>query len=580
MSETATPSSPTLRYIEQEFGKKLTTAEMYEGAAKVDPYIWHCIYRRIKGQASTFNLYQKFAQQSTEGKHPTKGDLLRHRPFLIDPLRDAAQIKAYMKGRQVGVSEIMISEEVWFLSTHPQKKWMHTFHRKESAEDFSNTRISEALAETERIRALLGTPNQVGTKKIGEGYLFIRSTHNPGMGEGVDIDGITFDEVDRMRRGVEDAFKEGLESSSYGLIRYVSTPSIPGRGIAKHWERSDKKHWFVRCQKCNKAQAIRFPDNYIQVKELQKGMDVAVEGTWMFLCDRPDCRGMLDRLRGEWVAEFPGVTEISGYHMPQAIFLNHTATSIMNKRARVEHISLWDNYVLGVPSQSMAEILTDTHIDRCCVNFEWPVVRRTRDWYNICVGVDWGNANWVVVTGRNTHTNHSYVLNAFKVDDTGESLESAREIISRLHAYDPDMVVADAGYGKDRNPLLQEAFGDRFWICRYNPASTKKQTSLDTKWTEGNRVVLIDRTTTLKTMCNHIKLGRLGFPAQQTQDSLNLRAHLLALRPMIHEENGEVWETIEASGPDHLAHALGYGLLALQKLEELSTFEFSFMTAR
>lgn len=568
-----------LNHLGKKYGEKLTTSEMLEGVAQVDPYIWHCIYRRVKGRPSTFNLQKEFEHYAKIGKEISKRDILRHRPFLIQPLRDHSKIKAYLKARQLGVSEIMISEEVWFLSTHPHTKWMHTFHRKESAEDFSTTRIDEALSETERIRALRGKPFQVTTKRIEDGYLFIRSSQSAGMGEGTDIDGITFDEKDRMPPGVEDAFKEGLESSNYGLIRVVSTPSLPGRGVSVYWERSDKKYWFVRCTRCGLKQPILYPDNYIQVKDMPKGKDLAPEGTWAFLCRKEKCRGKLERVIGEWVPERPDADEVSGYAMPQALFMNHTCTSIMNKRARMEHISLWENYVLGIPSQSSTSIINDEDIEKASVPYPWPIQRRGRDWVDVCAGIDWGHANWCVVIGRNAHNNRVYVLNAFRVDDTGQSVESAREIIRRLQVYDPDMVVADAGFGRDRNPLLKEVFGEKFWVCKYNSASVKKQTTSETKWAEKDGMVTIDRTLTLTTMCNHIRLGRVGFPSEDREESLELKKHLLNLQPMIHEEKGEMWTTIEAVGHDHLAHALGYALLANYRLGASSSFDFEFLSA-
>lgn len=562
----------TLRAIERHFGAKTTAAEMYEGAAQTDPYIWHCLYRRLKGVPATFNQL----------KHLRKGGfdkevILRHRPFLIQPLRDPAKIKVYIKGRQVGVSEIMVSEEIWFLMTHPNKKWMHTFHRKETAEDFSNTRIKEALNETERIRALVRPPDQVTLKRIGSGYLFIRSASGGGMGEGTDIDGLTLDERDRMPEGVEDSFREGLESSLYGLIRYVSTPSIPGKGVSLYWEMSDKKHWFVRCSRCNKPQPIKYPDNYIQVKDVPRGTMFAEEGTWKFLCKDSKCRGELDRVEGEWVAEYPSIKEISGYHIPQAVFMNHTATSIMNKRAKAAHISLWENYVLGLASSSSTIMITEEDFLSNESAYEFPLRRRSEFWEDVAVGIDWGGDNWATVTARNRFTGYRYVIALFCIPDTQVPLESARNIANAILPLQPDVVIADGGFGKDRNPLLREVFGDKFWVCNYGTHSVKKQRSVDTSWNKTTRVLTIDRTLALKTMCSHVQLGRVGVPRTGDLEYLRLKDHCLNLRPQVHEEKGEIWETIEKKGPDHYAHALTYSLLGAEWLAGESTFDFTFV---
>lgn len=571
--------------IEKNVGRKFTQRELLEGAAEEDAYLWHCMYRRLKNQPSSFDqtkLINRFLDQRVPvHSKQFKRLLTRHRPYLIQFLSDQHPIKASKKGRQTGASEAALSEELWFLDVNPYTKWMHTFHREPSANDFSRSRIKPALAETEYMKGLIGDINQVETKAIGDNsYLFIRSTYSEGMGEGVDLDGITFDEVDRMRDKVDIAFKEALEASPFGWMRYISTPTIAGRGIDIPWMQSDQKHWFVKCSKCGERQPIKFPDNYIQVKDVPKHALRLPAGTYDFLCRKEKCRGKLDRMDGQWVASFPDRLKeegsISGYHIPQAIFIRHTATSIMQKKTDYKFRSLWDNYALGETSEGSSVLLNQAILDASSVPYKWPVPRRTVDFTNITVGIDWGSPyNWVVVIGRCIHNGYNYLLNAFRVEDVfGDELAQTREIIRRILPYQPDMIVADAGFGKDRNSLLYRTFPDTFWICQYSTVAKKKQTSVQTKWNEPDRIATLDRTLALRTLCMEFKLDEFCLPEEDVEDSGVLKAHLLNLKPFVQEEDGQVFETISSSGPDHYAHALLYARIAQSRYERDGAFDF------
>lgn len=126
------------------------------------------------------------------------------------------------------------------------------------------------------------------------------------LGEGVDADGVTLDEKDRMRDKVEFAFKESLKSSRYGWFREVSTPTLPNRGIDVPFRASDQQVWMVKCEKCNEWQEIDWKENIVAVKDIPLGCKELPAESYDFLCRKQKCRGKLDRVyTGQWVARFP-----------------------------------------------------------------------------------------------------------------------------------------------------------------------------------------------------------------------------------------------------------------------------------
>lgn len=542
--------------------------EMLESMGIVDPLIWVMNYRRLRGYPCVFDVGRIVRAASFDAMSPKeKGRwMTRHRPFLIQPLRDQSVYKVYEKGRQVGVSELSLTEELHFLKANPRTKWVHTFPREKQLLDFATTRIKPALDETPRMRALIGTPDQVMTKQIGESHLMLRSAWDANLGEGIDADGVTFDEKDRMKNGIEVAFKESLSSSSFGFMREVSTPTLPGRGVDVSYQKSCQYEWHVKCLKCGERQTVDYPDNVVQVKEIPVGAYELIEGTYEFRCRKQKCRGQLDRTQGEWIAKYPSRKMISGYWMPQSICLWHTATSIMQRKITYKFAQIWYNYVWGKVSSGDSVLVNHTDFETVCAGHTMYEVR-TQGWARISVGIDWGHQNWVTVTGI-TDAGLKYLLAcAVFDDDEKEPLLSVRRIDAFIRPFDPDIIVADAGYGKDRNSYLRKRYLDKFFACNYNPSDQRSRT-FKPVWSDEGARLLVDRTMTLKDTCRSFKEHEFGLPSLDSNMMQHFEKHILALTLMKIEEDGEIYEVVESTGPDHLAHAFAYSKLGLERDED------------
>lgn len=558
-----------------------------DNLSRIDPAVWCGYFRKLRGWPLTFDYARQLtdvAIKQLKKSNPKgweleyKARLLRHRPFLRQPMQDQHPHKVYIKGRQIGVSELSISEVLWFLWAKPGTKWIYTFPRDTQLKDFSATRISEAFAETPRMKTLVGVPNQVYTKRIGNSYLILRSAWESNLGEGVDADGVTFDEKDRMKDGIDIAFRESLSASRYGFLREVSTPTLPGRGVDFSWQKSDQLCWLVRCTRCSLEQEVVFPENIVQMRDIPLGCTELPEGAYAYQCRKVSCRGMLDRVNGRWVAKYPDRKNIRGYHIPQTIAAWINATKLMQKKIDYKFFQLWANYCLGITAQGENLLLSDADFQMASAPFN-AITRRTSDWIDITVGIDWGHMNWVVVMARNVHNNRVYIINVgvFE-DDHAEPLASVKRAESFISVYNPDVIIADGGYGKDRNAYLLKKYGPgRFYACWYNP-STKASRTFTPVWSDDlNARVLVDRTMTLKVTCRSIKEREFGMFDLEDERIRVLKQHFKNLAPLIVEEEGELVEEILASGDDHLVHATAYAWLAMNKLADLDRFNFDFM---
>jgi len=565
-----------------------------EAMAERDPVIWCMLNRRVKGEPIVFDNSRALSEESlaavrqrtivdSDYERELKRRLQRHRPWQRQPMRDQHPHKVYEKSRQVGVTEVSENEVFHFLAHHPGMKWITTFPREKQLLDFSNTRVAAAFADTPRMAALVGTPNQAYTRRIGGSYWLFRSAWESNLGEGEPADGVTLDEKDRMRDKIEFAFKEALKSSPWGFFREISTPTLPRQGIDLPFSKSDQMTWLVRCKRCGERQPVDHRENIVQVKSFPLGTQELPPESFAFLCRKQKCRGELDRVySGEWVAKYPDRKHIRGYAITQLMAAWISATQVMQDKIDMRFPEIWLNYVIGVPAGSETEMLNDADFERTCSNHQL-YMSRTSAWSHVTFGVDWGNLNWVVVLGRNKHNQRLYVIGIGIFEDTAVELESAKRVLAYTQQFNPDMGAADAGYGKDRNALMLRAYcpnGDegKFWVQWYDQ-NTKASKTFVPEWSDPTRArVTCSRTIQLKNVCRVIKEREVGLPNLELPEVEAFKRHTKSLVPFreIDDETKQVIETIKTSGEDHLAHAFGSALLCMDKLSKTSRFGFSF----
>lgn len=571
-----------------EKAPKLGVRDTFEQLAAIDPVIWTMYKRRLVGHGMTFDMARHLTPQAltakrTEFSNTERGQKeydravteiqQRHRPWQMQPLRDDHEHKAYQKGRQLGITEVSFTEAVCFLDQHPNTILLYVFPRDKQLETFATTRIKPMFTETPRMRALLTGVDQTFTKKINESHMVMRSGWESGLGEGVNADVLVIDEKDRMKPGVEIAFRESMSASRFNWLREVSTPSVPNRGINASFLNSDQQMWFVKCSRCGRKQPITV-DSIKQMINLPFNCKELPDDSYAYVCEKAKCGGKLDRINGEWVAKCPSIKLIRGYHMPQMIAEWISATTIMQKKINYKFFQLFCNYILGEASVGQGLMMTETDFDMANAGHKM-VDRKTNDWVLTSVGIDWGHKNWVVVEGLNVN-GRKYIMNAKMFEDNrSEELASVRAIDAWIEPFQPDIIIPDAGYGKDRNTYMTRRYPNRVFECRYNQAEKSQAASFIPRWSANQ--VLADRTSALKNICRLIKDREIGFANREYPIIQELEAHLKALIPMMEEDDdGKVVEVVKNTGADHLAHCTLYAELGMDHLMLTNNFNFSF----
>jgi len=486
-----------------------------------------------------------------------------------------SKVKGYKKSRQAGVSESSVTETLWMLDNHAVNV-VYTFPSPKQVEDFSNTRIKTALTDSQgnSLERLIGDPQNVTLRKVGKGYLYLRSATNAKLGEGIDADCVVFDEIDRMRRNIGVAFKESLSASKFGWVREVSTPTLPGRGVDELWQKANQWHWFVKCEACGKKQVLCYPDNILELKKVQPFERIIAPGSYDFCCSHCHSR-KIDRWVGRWEnTRKVASEEYDCFQINQLMCSWITADVIMQKKRDYRFPQLFWNYVLGLEYASDNILLTEAHMLRCIDTALYNGVGRNSRYVRYSVGVDWGNLSWAVVYGM-TSEGRVDVLNILMVEDTEEPLESTKQICNFIRPFDPDVIVADTGYGKDRVAHLIKEFPGRVFGCTY----TGSAKTIEPKFTESSHSVSVDRTSWLKGTAQQYREAKVRIPSAERIPLIPeyIKQMCTSVVMLEEDDDGNIQERIEETGDDHFFHASGYGLMGFELFSGGTDFDFDFV---
>jgi hypothetical protein len=605
--------------------KEPTREEIFEYGIKKRPSIWAQYYTRLRGKSYRFEQLTEdgsldLRRAKDIAREETSTGLLGQRQFLQQPLDDQHRYKTEQKSRQCGASENEVRETLWFGDVHPFTKQAYVFPTFDQVADFSKTRIEEVMKESPYVKDRMGFDPITGKKKqgedvvdnvrlrkIGDSFIFFRSGHSPKAGEGIDVDKVTFDEIDRMHPNVTIAFSETLSSSRYGWRRDVSTPSLPGVGVNASFKESDQQHWFMKCPHCNNWFTLihDFPKCVVELPKDRNGMAnhnlhlanpfIMPTDTHAYICLK--CKNYVSdetRVMGIWKPLFPHKAPsqdygIRGYQISQLMCPWISASEVMRKRKQYAFEQMFENYVIGRPYLGDNVMVTRGDILRCIDMSMTNPYDLKRE--NIAQGVDWGNQSWGMNGMRHPdNPEMKILLDIWSVEDSDvqevdgrKDNPHVRKTGEKMKQWQVRRAVNDAGYGADRNFELRADFPGKVFSCFYPNLSTDISKTVDDQWTEDSYKVNVNRTMTLKLMAKEIRDGKWVIPRWVAENPLfeifiKHVTNLVLIRE-IDTDEGTKKEVIKERvgtlpGGDHFGHALNYLTIALRKVENSGNSDF------
>lgn len=552
----------------QTFGRTdLTKEELVYVLTMLHPSSYLLKHHKVKNHPITFHI---------SGQDSTKAQ--SHRPWQVDIINDQHKDKIVIKSRQLGLSEIGVAEMLHFadVNSYAGVKCLYTFPTNRQMEEFVATRLDPVLNEGYYASILDTNVNSLKKKKIRNSFLIFRSASKGASVEGVDIDYLSLDEYDRVSASAEISAMESMSSSSFGVVRRWSTPTVPDYGIHALFNQSDQRVYMHKCDRCGLRQQLDYEKNIECLDE--DGVDVLAktvkEGTFRFICQ--NCGKPLDRwYNGEWVAKHPSRTEdgggTRGYLITQMNAVWISADELKRKELKAKSKQHFYNYVLGHPYQDVALAVQDDDVYKN-IREDLPEPLMNRGNYRfISVGIDWGNLHWVTIRGFRDNGMID-IIRVFSVERARgvANIEADLEnIINQITPYQPNIICADIGDSGNYVDKLIAHFGSGVvYGVKVNP-NPRSNGQIQPQWSEQRNMVTVDKLTQNKKHIADMKMGRLGFFRRNRDLDLYL-SHWknVVIRDEEDEKTEAIYQIITNKGDDHYAQSSVYSMVGMEYILE------------
>lgn len=459
----------------------------------------------------------------------------RHK-FLIDFYMDNSPRIVCKKCGQIGFSTAAIIRS-FHLANCIGANVIYTLPSKPIIKDFVTPKVNPLIESNPALASMVGDVDSMGLKKVGERFVYFRSSWDEASGISISAHILINDELDRSNQKSIRTYKTRLDAASLdrpdlGWWWKFSNPSIPGYGVDEDWQISDQKHWMIKCSSCNGWQYLMFPDS----------INFETQQYQCVKCKRP--LSDQDRINGRWVQKYFG-RNVSGYWINQMMAVWIPASKIIEDSLGDQ--SVFHNFTLGEPYINADFAVTREAIVKCL----YPT---TNPKTNVAIGVDNGIVKHVVIG------NKYGIFKVYKTEDWGQ----IEQDLVRYNAY----MVCDANPYPTPVMQLVRKYRSRVFAQYYD--EDKKQEGI-VRWGEGDNygVVKSDRTKIIDAVVSDISNQEILYNLSQTEleneEYINHWQNMY--RAIESNEKGmqkAVWITPDGK-PDHYAHATVYWREAMLK---------------
>jgi len=455
--------------------------------------------------------------------------------FLVEPYADMNPRQAIIKCSQVGWSVLAINKSLW-LANFKKANIIYTMPSASIVKDFVTPKVDPIIQANPVYGAWMGKTNSVALKNVGDRFIYFRGSWEQSAAISISAHVLINDELDRSNQQVVRTYRSRLDDAlrerpDLGYIWQFSNPSIPGFGVHEAFDKSDQKHWFIKCPYCGNEHYMRWPESV----NLKNKTYVCIK------CheELPDSA----RRDGRWVKKYKDRT-ISGYWISQ-LFVPWIPASKVIEDSEGDK-SVFYNFTLGLPYLSKDQGVSRKMITDCISPDFNPKT-------NVAIGVDNGVRKTVVIGN---------VDGIFRTYET-DAWEDIEEDIRRYNA----TCVIDALPYPATPIRLSEEYRGRVFINYFNTGISKSGNVIE--WGKGDKrnVVKSDRTKIIDMVVGELQNKEILFNMTTTQLEQYIFDWTQIYKQIETNSQGisrATWKTIEGRR-DHFAFASIYWRIALEK---------------
>lgn len=518
-----------------------------------------------------------------------------------------------VKGRQVGATTMATALELYFCTSglfgsspdKPPIRILHCFPALALVQKFAKDKLSTMMRTSKDNYVLdraLGYDVETGKRRIDvpddtltekqfddENRLWIDSNANDAQRlHGMSLDGIFYDEVQRMNQDDIGNSKRTLTAARYGptgegIQLYFGTPLQRGSNFHKMWEASDKRYYHLKCADCEHYFMLYTP-----------GSD-EWESIWLYenIVECPKCQHKQDKVeaveRGKWIPSQTRLangaeTQYIGFHFNQLLIPNFHKETIMRNKPGIHPTNserIWQNEILGEFHSGSDMPMSEEEIYKYCrnvnrkISFGIPQMPQNLNKKVITpykspafMGLDWGAKNddlsskggksfssIVVITVDKAGV--AQIENAFKLKRN--DFQHKKDVVNEMfRRYNIMVAVADLGFGPDIVPELQREYGGRIIGCLSSGSLINP-----TKYDPEELRIICNPHIMLEELFSQMRKSKILFPWQSYEHIQWLIEHCCSMEKEIRTFQGRIiTRYVKGSGPNDGLMSLMYAYLA------------------
>ena len=480
-------------------------------------------------KASAFNSIAWLMANNIANENGSPIEFKNH-TFMIEPYLDNSERQAVRKCAQIGWSTLAILRS-FHLAKYAGANIIHTFPSRNIAKDFVVPKVDPLIAGNPAIKQMVGV-DSVHLKQVAGRFIYYRGTYEQTEAISISAHILINDEYDRSNQKVIKTYRSRLDDAKrerpeLGWEWRFSNPTIPGAGVDEIWQKSDMKHWFVKCSWCNYDWYLKFPENINFRKQIR-------------ICAK--CKRELSRddlTSGRWVNK--KTSDISGYWISQMFVPWISAEKIIEDSEGDQDI--FHNFTLGLPFVSQDTAISRESIIKCLSPGYNPKT-------NVAIGVDNGRVKHYVIGNR---------YGIFEVGTT----EDWQTIENMRNQYGAVMVIDSLPYPTHPAKLAEKYPGKVF--VHYYRQDRKDVGAVN--WDFKRYIIKSDRTKIIDAVVADINSRDIMFNLSLTELEDYIYQCQQIYRTIVETPDGikrPRWRTIE-NKPDHYLHATVLWRLALEQ---------------
>ena len=493
----------------------------------------------------------------------------KYHPWTRGMLAFDGEEAAGQKAAQMAYTEVALGKAL-FTVVQRKRDVLYVLPAKTpDATDFSSARFDPALELSPLLKAAFSSTKNVGLKRSGSNSLYIRGSRSPSGLKSIPISAIFLDEVEEMEDDAVALVRERSSGQNDFQLWQLSTPSVPGAGINKLFERSRQEHFFFKCPCCSRRTELTFPECLVITADNEN--DPRIKDSHL-ICK--ECKGKLEHAAkhvflasGIWVPKYPD-RDIFGPHINQmyssarACHPVRLAKAACRARLNSTDEQEFYNSKLGLPHIVAGSNVTRGHVELCVKGYR----SAQKDMMNgvITCGIDVGTrCHYEIVRWQFRESVRSIDINVEAKPQVIMAgwFRDFHEADTIMRKFSPAMTVIDQMPDPRKSMEFARRYPGRVKLCHYSSGLVAREII------DHGEIITVDRTFWLDLSLGRFINGTIELPGDISEE---YKSHVCALVRIYRDKKSEGKPTGEkialykATGDDHHGHARNYSEMALK----------------